>query len=105
MFDEYIDINKAEIPYQFEVDLGGIYKFEVHYNQSADFFTVDLMKDGVVLVHGEKLILNKPLFRNYVHIDLPKVQVIPADRSGTAKRITFNNFNETVFLYVVRDAA
>lgn len=99
--DEYIDIDKNEIPYAFEMELAGeIFEFEVNYNQAHDFFTVDLFKDGGVLVIGEKLILNRPLFRNRIDIDLPKVQIIPKDRADSANRITYENLNETVFLYV-----
>ncbi|MFF5994285.1 hypothetical protein AAGS61_05960 [Lysinibacillus sp. KU-BSD001] len=99
--NHYIDIDKNEIPYAFEIELAGeIFEFEVNYNQSYDFFTVDLFKNGGALIIGEKLILNHPLFRNRVNIELPKVKIIPKDRAGVAERITFDNLNETVFLYV-----
>lgn len=99
--NEYIDIDKNEIPYSFEVELAGeVFELEVNYNQNHDFFTVDLFKDGGALVIGEKLILNRLLFRNRVDIGLPKVQIIPKDRANSATRITFENLNETVFLYV-----
>lgn len=98
---EYIDIDKNEIPYSFEIELAGeVFELEVNYNQSHDFFTVDLFKNDGVLVIGEKLILNRPLFRNHVDNDLPKVQLIPKDRANSATRITYENLNETVFLYV-----
>ncbi|MEG0470786.1 MAG: hypothetical protein RR588_00470 [Solibacillus sp.] len=100
--EEYIEIDKAEIPYSFEVELANeIFEIEVNYNQAHDFFTVDLFKEGIALVIGEKLILNRPLFRNSVDIDLPQVKIIPKDRAGEAKRITYDNLNETVFLYLV----
>lgn len=103
--NEYINIDKPEIPYAFEVELDGtVYGLEINYNQSFDYFTVDLLKDDTALVIGEKMVLNRPLFRNFVSIDLPnKTQLIPLDRAGNAKRITWDNFNETVFLYVVGD--
>lgn len=99
--NEYIEIDKDEIPYSFEIELAGeVFEIEVNYNQTYDFFTVDLFKDGGVLVIGEKLIINRPLFKNRVNIDLPKVQIIPKDRANSATRITYENMNETVFLYV-----
>lgn len=99
--NEYIEIDKDEIPYSFEIELAGeVFEIEVNYNQTHDFFTVDLFKDGGVLVIGEKLIINRPLFKNRVNIDLPKVQIIPKDRANSATRITYENMNETVFLYV-----
>lgn len=101
MMDEYIDIDKNEIPYAFEMELAGeIFEFEVNYNHAYDFFTLDLFKNGGALVVGEKLILNRPLFRNRIGIELPKVQIIPKDRANSATRITYENLNETVFLYV-----
>lgn len=99
--NEYIEIDKDEIPYSFEIELAGeVFEIEVNYNQTYDFFTVDLFKDGGVLVIGEKLIINRPLFENRVNIDLPKVQIIPKDRANSTTRITYENMNETVFLYV-----
>lgn len=101
MMDEYIDIDKNEIPYTFEMELAGeIFEFEVNYNHAYDFFTLDLFKNGGALVVGEKLILNRPLFINRTSIELPKVQIIPKDRANSATRITYENLNETVFLYV-----
>lgn len=100
--NEYIEIDKNEIPYAFEVELGGeIFELEINYNATYDFFTVDLFKGESPLVIGEKLILNRPLFRNRTHIDLPTTKLIPKDRAGVATRITYDNFNDTVFLYIV----
>lgn len=102
--NEYIAIEKNEIPYAFEMELGGeIFELEINYNAAHDFFTVDLFKNDVPIVVGEMLQLNRPLFRNRTHIDLPKVQIIPKDRANSATRITYENLNETVFLYVVKE--
>lgn len=100
-FVEYIEISKADIPYSMEIELvGEVFELEFNYNRAHDFFTVDLFKNGQPIVIGEKLILNRALFRHYVDLDLPKVQLIPKDRAGVTERITFNNLNETVFLFV-----
>ncbi|MFD1206632.1 phage baseplate plug protein [Sporosarcina contaminans] len=97
----YIDIEKDEIPYSFEIDLGEEeFTIEMHYNGRFDFFTVDLYKNDKPLVYGEKLILDRPLFDGLVNIELPKVTIIPKDRSSMEKRITYANLNETVYLYV-----
>lgn len=103
--NEYIEIDKNEIPYAFEVELAGeIFEIEVNYNETFDFFTIDLFKEGDPLVTGEKLILNRTLFRNRVHIDLPKVPIIPMDRSQQETRITYDNLNETVFLFIIESS-
>lgn len=103
--NEYIEIDKNEIPYAFEVELAGeIFEIEVNYNETFDFFTIDLFKEGNPLVTGEKLILNRPLFRNRVHIDLPKPAIIPMDRSQQENRITYDNLNETIFLFIIESS-
>lgn len=97
----YIEIDKNAIPYRFEIELAGeIFEFEVNYNESYDFFTVDLYKNGKQLIFGEKLILNRQLFSDSVNTELPKVKIVPRDRANVAKRITFDNMNESVFLYL-----
>lgn len=97
----YIDIEKDEIPYSFEIDLGAEeFTIEVNHNARFDFFTIDLYKGEQALIIGEKLILDRPLFSDSVNIELPKVNLIPKDRSGMEKRITYANMNEKVFLYV-----
>ena len=100
----YIEIDKESIPYSFEIDLlNEVFEFEVNYNQTFDFFTIDIFKNETPLVLGEKVILNRPLFNDLVNIELPKVQIIPKDRANMTSRITFENMNETVFLYIVGD--
>lgn len=69
-----------------------------------DFFTVDLYKDKDPIVLGEKLVLNKPLFLSSQYRDIPVVDIIPFDLSGRAERITYDNFNDSVFLYMVGDS-
>lgn len=101
---EYIEIDKDSIPYQFNIRLAGItYTFRVLYNSLMDFFTVDLIKDGTPIVLGEKLILNKPLFTTSQYRDIPNISIIPFDLTGEAERITFENLNKSVFLYLVGD--
>lgn len=97
----YIEIEKELIPYRFELDLADEeYEFEIGYNGRFDFFTVDLYKDGTALVIGEKLMLDRPLFNDLADIALPKVMITPKDRSGIESRITYDNLEATVFLYV-----
>ena len=105
-----MDINKDEIPEEFDMDLGNeTFTLTFKYNTSFDFFTVDLKKATEVdsepeeLVMGEKLILNKPLFSDFTSFDFPAPTIIPMDLSGVEKRITFDNLNEKVFLYIDDD--
>lgn len=98
----YININKDLIPYTFDITLEGeTYTFRINYNNVGDFFTVDLMREGEVIVLGEKLVYAKPLFLTAGHRDIPRVDILPFDLSGGVSRITFENLNESVFLYLV----
>lgn len=99
---KYIDIDKAKIPYSFEIVLANeTFQFEVFYNVVGDFFTINLYKNHELVVFGEKLVYGVDLFENLKHLPIPKVNIRPFDTTGEAKRITYENMNEDVFLYVL----
>lgn len=101
---EYIEIDKDLIPYRFDITLKEeTYTFDVNYNYLKDYFTIDLFKNGEIIVLGEKLIYGKPLFLSAQYRDIPKVEIIPLDLSNQTERITFENLNNEVFLYIVGD--
>lgn len=98
----YINIDKNLIPYEFEISLKNeTYQFEVLYNTVGDFFTINLYKDHELIRYGEKVVYNVPLFENLQHLGVPKVWIFPHDTTNQANRITFENMNEDVFLYVL----
>lgn len=99
---KYIDIEKEKIPYRFEIVLNNeTFQFEVFYNTVGDFFTVDLYKNHQLILYGEKITLDVPLFNDYAYLEIPKVIVKPGDTTRQALRITYDNLNEDVFLYVL----
>lgn len=99
---KYINIDKSLIPYRFDIKLSEeTYTFEVSYNEKFDFFTINLYKNEVPIVLGEKIVYRKPLFNSYNHLDIPKVSILPFDLSGNTDRLTYENLNEQVFLYLV----
>lgn len=101
---EYIEIEKENIPYRFEIELGAeVFEFEIRYNDIGDYFTIDLYKDGEVLVYGEKIVYGVPLFSDYYNKSFPAPTIIPSDESGNESQVTFDNLNVTVFLRVVND--
>ena len=101
---EYIEIDKDMIPYRFDMTLEGeTYTFEINYNALKDFFTIDLYKNDEVIVLGEKLVYGKPLFTTARHKDIPKTIIIPYDMSENTDRITFENMNKDVFLFLIGD--
>lgn len=100
---EYIPINKEECPYRCEIVLGAeLFELEFRYNERYDFFTVDLFKDGVQLVTGEKLTYGVPLFKDIEDNRYPVVQLIPQDEAAKESAVTFDNLGQTVFLAVVQ---
>lgn len=103
-----INIDKNRIPYEFEIVLSnGVYQFELYYNETGDFFTINLSKDHIRIVNGEKLVYGVPLFENLRHLDVPNDFIIPYDitkpRLKHSEKITWENLNEDVFLYVIED--
>lgn len=98
---DYIEVDKDLIPYSFLIDLGADeYELEFGYNERHDFFTVDLYKDDMTLLVGEKLVLGRRLFSDLTDVSAPTVSITPTDRSGEETRITYDNFERTVFLQV-----
>lgn len=87
------------IPYTFEMELENeVFVFEIDYNERYDFFTITLYKNDIILVQGEKMILNRPLFEGISDVNLPKVTITPV--SNSENRITFDNLGESVFFKV-----
>ncbi|MEK4718118.1 hypothetical protein NST66_11120 [Priestia sp. FSL W8-0524] len=99
---DYIPISKGALPEQFEVELADeIFVFEVRYNQTGDFFTIDLYdvtRKPIIL--GEKLVLNEPLWQDSIDSRLPAPSLVVLDESDKEKRITYENFMVTTFLYI-----
>ncbi|MBA2878056.1 hypothetical protein HNR63_001110 [Anoxybacillus kamchatkensis] len=100
---EYIPIEKENIPYRFEIELEAeVFEMEIRYNDLYDFFTIDLYKDGEPLVYGEKVVYGVPLFQDVRDSRFPAVDIVPKDEAGLENQVTYENFQKTVFLAVVR---
>lgn len=98
----YIDIDKNLIPYEFEMTLANeLFRFRVNYNEEFDYFTIDLFKDDIPLIYGEKIVYGRPLFLSC--LEGPKIDIVPYDVTGRIERITYENLNEEVFLFLVGD--
>lgn len=101
---DYIKIEKDLIPYRFDIAIEGkTYTFEIHYNTENDYFTVDLYRNGHLVVAGSKIVYGRPLFAANKYLDVPQVPIIPLDLSGQTDRVTWENFNKTVFLWLVNE--
>lgn len=98
----YIEIDKYEIPYEFEIVLNSeTWQFEVFYNSVGDFFSVNLYKNHILIRYGEKIVYGVCLFDNLKYLSVPQVIIKPMDSTKEALRITYKNMNEDVFLYVL----
>ncbi|MEC0092890.1 phage baseplate plug family protein [Paenibacillus macquariensis] len=101
---KYIDIEKNLIPYRFDISLADeMFTLEVHFNEERDFFTVDLERDGEILVVGEKIVYSVPLFFDVMDNRFPKVSIVPYDESENSIAVTWETLSESVFLYVVAE--
>lgn len=97
-----IEIEKELLPYSFEIDLkAAAFEMEFMYNSQCGIFTVTLSKEGEILVSGEPVIYGVPLFQDvYIPGVFPILKIVPIDESGIENKITYDNFNVTVFLTI-----
>ncbi|MEK4187223.1 MULTISPECIES: phage baseplate plug family protein [unclassified Paenibacillus] len=99
---EFIEIEKDNIPYRFDISIAGeMFGFEVHYNADYDFFTVDLEKNGEVLVYGEKLVYGQTLFYDVQDNRFPRLPIVPWDESEISTAVTWETLGISVFLFVI----
>ncbi|PAE96781.1 phage baseplate plug family protein [Shouchella clausii] len=99
---DYVPIDVDGLPEQFEFDMeNDMYVLQINYNETADFFTVDLYTRNMdPLVLGEKMILNQPLWSDLSVEGLPALSLVPLDESKAAQRVSKSNLMKTVFLYI-----
>lgn len=102
MAEQYaVPIDAGAVPYRFDIELEAeLFTFEVHYNTTGDYFTVNLERDGEVLVNGKKLTYGSPLFGSLADARLPKVDLVPQDVAGIETRVGMSNLGRTVFLFI-----
>ncbi len=94
-------IDKSLIPYSFEMELGGyMYMLVVKYNSFCDLFTVTVYKDNT-LICTEPIMYAQRLFHDvYITDKYPAIDIVPLDESGKENKVTWENFNKTVFLTI-----
>lgn len=103
---DHVEINKNEIPYRYDLDLGEeTFTLEFYYNETGDFFSVNLYKrdeagNDAPLVMGEKLVLDVPLWSDIADLEMPAPSLIPLDTSGNETRISWESMGKTIFLFI-----
>jgi hypothetical protein len=97
-----IRISKNLIPYSFNIILAGeVFEIGIKYNEYADLFTISLTKDKELICSGEPIVYGAPLFQDiYVSGKYPALKIVPFDESNEIKQVTWDNFEETVFLMI-----
>lgn len=96
-----ISIIKSNIPYKFYISLPKAeYQLELQYNEWSELFTVGLYKsDRLICV--EPVIYNRQLFRQLYQPGIyPALKIVPLDNNNDETAVTWENFNETVFLMI-----
>lgn len=98
-------VEKSMIPYSFDILLGSEwFNLEFHYNKTADLFTVTLSKDEEVLVYDEPVMYGVTMFSDLYQSGIyPMLDIVPWDESKQETAVTWDNFNETVFLTIKGD--
>ena len=102
MKTDRIIIKKEMIPYNFSIDLySTTFIFEIRYNAECDFFTIGLFdRDGNLLCY-EPITYGAELFKPQYQAGVyPAMRIVPQDDSGQNSVVTWENFNETVFLTI-----
>ena len=95
-------IEKSLIPYSFDIMLGDeLFTLSITRNEKHDLLIVALEKDGEVICEGEPIIYGVPLFKDLYQPDkYPSLDIVAMDESGEQNVVTFENFNELVFLTI-----
>lgn len=97
-----IPIEREEVPARFEIDIAGEdFEMEIRHNGRFDFYTVDLHKDGQLIVAGEKIVYGRALFSTLPDDSvLPKYPITPISEAGEPASIGYENFGTSVFLTI-----
>lgn len=99
---EYMPIDKADVPYTFDFELGGkVFTFTTHYNERFDFFTIDIEDNDGPIMLGEKIVYGRALFSSMGDDPrLPIYPITPFDEGDKETAVTYANLNESVFLFL-----
>ncbi|NOJ69346.1 phage baseplate plug family protein [Paenibacillus alvei] len=98
-----IGIDKDLVPYSFDMDLGDrTYTFEVRYNSTHDYFTVDLSEGDTPLALGVKLVWGVPLFISMETREFPLELIVPYG-DNPEEQITWDTLGRSVHLHLGDD--
>ena len=106
MRKDRILIEKSLIPYRFTIALTDVsHTLEIRYNSEADLFVIVLYDTDGNMLTIEPVIYGSEMFAQQYRAGIyPAVSIVPLDESGEETAVTWDNFNETVFLYIMNAA-
>ena len=94
----YLSVSKEQVPLLMLLNIEDEqYTFEFDYNAKYDYFSVSLSRNGTLLVQGEKIVLDRPLFAT-INNPFEFTTFIPMDIAGLEQFATYSNLNDTVFI-------
>ena len=94
-----IEINKSMIPYEFNIVIGNEnFTVRVDYNNTGEFFTIGLAKNGETICAGSPIIYGRKLFEDVRNPNFPAIDIVPIDLSKSYNKVTFDNLCEGVLL-------
>lgn len=100
-----IPIQATDVPCAFSIKLQDrTYRMEWQYNETGDFFTVNLAitGSGEELCFGEILRYGKPLFEQFNDEKYPLPVIVPLCPTGEQiSAITYENFGQEVQLLIL----
>lgn len=102
MRKDRILIKKSQIPYNFNIALNDVtFIFDIRYNEECDLFTIGLYDRDANLICIEPIIYGAELFKTHYKAGVyPAMRIVPLDESGETSAVTWDNFNEAVFLVI-----
>jgi len=101
---KHIPVFKESLPYHADFRIAGTtYTFTFNYNSEGDFFTIDLERNGDVLVQGEKIVYGRALFLSVLDERFPDYPIVPIDFSMQVDRVGWRELGNDVYLVVLED--
>lgn len=107
---DILSVNKDLIPYEFDKIIGEkLFTFGINYNQTGDYFTLDLSDSEGIISRGEKVVLNTLLFSQQSedfqgnrNDRYPNTNIVALDLSQSVSRLGFSELGDTVFIYLIQ---
>lgn len=100
-----LKFDKKKLPVDFSLNIDGVkYNFTLRYNKARDSLYLDLWLDEDTVI-SEKITYGMPLFTSLTDYRKPNATFMAYDISNDTEKVTYQNLNDSVFLYVIPKTA